>query len=272
MLKLTSLFVIASVLGLSHGTEIGHRCTERLSINHPIFARITGGENAKEGEFPYQVSLQRNGKHFCGGVILSEKVVLTAAHCVLGKEALRTEIVAGFVNLTLPGKNVQRSAIEKISSHPDYPGTVGPNDVAVLVLKTPFKFTTHVQKVFLPAAGQEVDGDTVLSGWGSTSRTFTPIFPEVLQKAKLPIVSFDDCKKAFPNSKLDKQSNICTGPLNGDLSACSGDSGGPLVKTINGKTYVVGLVSWGRIPCGRGDPSVYTKVSNFIDYINKNSK
>lgn len=74
------------------------------------------------GELPHQISLQLKGKHYCGGVIVAENVVLTAAHCVANKNVKDYEVLAGFINLKNPGKNLQRSHIEKITSHPKYPG------------------------------------------------------------------------------------------------------------------------------------------------------
>lgn len=123
----------------------------------------------------------------------------------------------------------------------------------------------------LPEKGEDVDGDTVLAGWGSTGGTIIPIMPTRLQTIGLPVVPLDQCGKALtelvgPNPLA--PTNICTGPLTGGKSACSGDSGGPLVKEFLNGFKQVGIVSWGIIPCGsEGAPSVYTGVSHFVDWI-----
>jgi prostatin (serine protease 8) len=113
-----------------------------------------------------------------------------------------------------------------------------------------------------------------LSGWGSISTSELPEMPNQLQTADLPLLSLDDCSAAIDallepgeENPLSEESNVCTGPLSGGTGACSGDSGGPLAQDDT----VIGIVSWGFTPCGsEGAPSVYTKVSNFIDFINEN--
>lgn len=98
--------------------------------------------------------------------------------------------------------------------------------------------------------------------------------PTDLQRINMPIVEINECDAAMTSlvgpHPLDKKTNICTGPLNGGISACSGDSGGPLVKAVSGGYEQVGIVSWGIVPCGSvGAPSVYTGVSHFVDWINE---
>lgn len=148
-----------------------------------------------------------------------------------------------------------------------------------------------VQAIELPASGEEPSGDVVLSGWGSTSTSNFPVMPNQLQKVDLPVLDHEGkylpkfyspinlmltnlilgCAAAFTelmgtSEPLDEVSNVCTANPGDHKSACSGDSGGPLAG--NGK--IVGIVSWGLVPCGsEGAPSVYTKVSSFVDWINE---
>ncbi|KAL0274765.1 UNVERIFIED_CONTAM: hypothetical protein PYX00_002814 [Menopon gallinae] len=274
MLKFIVLLGLAAVALGEEEVKIGFRSTERLAIQYPTYVRrIVGGQDARLGEFPYQISLQTRSqrRHFCGGSILNDHVILTAAHCVAPNyigNPTALQIVAGLLRQSNPS-GAQTIGVKRIIKHPKYTTGVQPNDIAILILASSLKFNSNVQPIRLPSPGAEFNGDTILSGWGSVSNTETPRYPDCLQKATLPLVSYDDCRKKWGNSPLDKVSNICTGPIGGTLSACSGDSGGPLVKVVDGDRILIGVVSWGSIPCGRGYPSVYTKVSSFIQFINQ---
>lgn len=138
-------------------------------------------------------------------------------------------------------------------------------------LKEPLVFNDFIQPVALPQQNYKHAGKTVLSGWGSTSKKFLPVLPKELQKAEIPIVDFDTCYESFTNIGGEVElfdTQICTGPVGGTVSACSGDSGGPLVQLNDeGGFSLVGIVSFGAYPCGSGMPSVYTRVSSYVDWI-----
>jgi prostatin (serine protease 8) len=250
----------------------------KIGLFHPR-ERIINGQDAADGQFPYQISYQWGllgfYQHVCGGSIISPTWILTAGHCVTEVPALgEYKIIAGITGLNENNADKQEiNVIDKIV-HPNFNGGVGPNDVALLRLATPLEFNDRVQPISLPAADSEPSGDTVLSGWGSISTSEFPEMPNQLQTADLPLLSLDDCSAAIDallepgeENPLSEESNVCTGPLSGGTGACSGDSGGPLAQDDT----VIGIVSWGFTPCGsEGAPSVYTKVSNFIDFINEN--
>lgn len=106
-----------------------------------------------------------------------------------------------------------------------------------------------------------------VTGWGSTSNTSAQTLPDILQTIPLPIIPLDVCKDLMTSLGiyLLGPSNLCTGPLTGNESVCSGDSGGPL--TQNGE--VIGVVSWGFVPCGSVDrPAVFVTVSEYVDWMN----
>ncbi|XP_063700070.1 trypsin-1-like [Culicoides brevitarsis] len=230
--------------------------------------RVVGGEDAAPHEFPYQISIRsEKGTHHCGGSILNENYILTAGHCIVPEGSV---VVAGAHNIAKPSVNEQRRKIEKFIVHKDYDGSVGPYDIALIKVDKPFVLNEFVQTIALPESGVYPEGAAVVSGWGSTSRGFFPIFPDVLQKAILPIHTEEDCFKFWDVSPYDKK-NVCAGELDGSNSVCSGDSGGPLAQKVGEENVVVGVVSWGKIPCGSsGKPGVFTLVSSFIDWIQEN--
>lgn len=132
----------------------------------------------------------------------------------------------------------------------------------------PLKFNEAVQPIKLPEKNARPSGAAVISGWGSTSTTNQPSLPNMLQTAKLAVITYEECMARVTPNNLTDESNVCTSPINSNESACSGDSGGPLVQG----DVLIGIVSWGRIPCGHDNyPSVFTKVSSFIDFIKDNT-
>lgn len=136
-------------------------------------------------------------------------------------------------------------------------------------MEAPLEFNEAVQPIKLPAVNEEPSGTVVLSGWGSVSTTNFPSYPDALQTVKLTALTYTECSNRLINimgssRPLDKVSNVCTGGPKDNEGACSGDSGGPLIQD----GVLVGVVSWGMVPCGHYDaPSVFTKVSSFIDFI-----
>ncbi|XP_011501375.1 PREDICTED: trypsin-1-like [Ceratosolen solmsi marchali] len=240
-----------------------------------FYTRVVGGSDASKGEFPHQISLQWGYppvlRHLCGGSILNNEWILTAAHCPLAVSG-NLYVKAGKHLIHSVEQSEQDSKVEKIFVHEKYPSGVSPYDIALLKLKTPFVFDNFTQPIRLPQKNKSVNGEVILSGWGSTSNSSIPSMPNTLQKVALSIVDLNTCREALESligwTPL-HATNICTGPLTENLSACSGDSGGPLIKSeSDGSTEVIGIVSWGIIPCGTiGAPSVYTRVSAYIDWI-----
>ncbi|KAK9296002.1 hypothetical protein QLX08_009849 [Tetragonisca angustula] len=247
---------------------------------HP---RITDGVAANRGEFPYQVSIQYGQpplvkfSHACGGSILNERTILTAGHCILNNRKVR--VVVGKYQLNVEESTQQVVDVARSVVHSGYKGGVAQHDIALMFLSTPLKLNSAVQPVSLPTQGQKQTGQAVLSGWGSTSKSIFPSMPNVLQKAVVPILDNADCYKQLTSQPVSGQkpelfdTQVCSGIAGKEVSACSGDSGGPLAQNVGGKHVQVGIVSWGMMPCGSSHmPSVYTRVSSYIDWIHSQLK
>ncbi|XP_033229691.1 chymotrypsin-1-like [Belonocnema kinseyi] len=216
--------------------------------------RIVGGSDAPDGLFPYQVSLRRKGRHFCGGSILNKRWILTAAHCLNGRFASSISVKAGTTDLDGYG-DIYVGELKVI--HEDYDTFEHENDIGLLKVRSDIIFNDDVQPINVASSDSYGEGHTAtLTGWGRTSVLSKT--PTQLQVIKLNIISTPKCKKKI---KKVKDTHICTLNNKGE-GACFGDSGGPLVVD----EVQVGVVSFGK-PCARGVPDVYTRVYNYIDWI-----
>lgn len=240
-----------------------------------IDGRIVGGQDAEPHSAPWIITMQWGigglTTHLCGGSIIGAHWVVSAAHCLHAVPGFGTWVViAGRHNIAVTETTEQRRNVERSNSwtHAQYTGGVGPFDIGLIRVEIAFDFNEQVSAIALPIDDHIHSGDVELHGWGSVSTSHFPINPNILQHVKKPIIPIDECDEVLGDSPL-HDTNVCTGPLEGGISACSGDSGGPL--TQDGE--LVGIVSWGFIPCGSVNaPSVYTRVSAFIDWISENMR
>uniref|UniRef100_T1GIM6 Peptidase S1 domain-containing protein n=1 Tax=Megaselia scalaris TaxID=36166 RepID=T1GIM6_MEGSC len=235
------------------------------ALSFPFDGRVVNGTTAKEGEYPYVVSLRStSGSHSCGASIIAPDWILTAAHCVTGRIPNTTTIQYGVVNISVAGPNIAK--VKKIIYHENYNPSSIINDIALLQLETPLKYNyINVAPIQLPPQGYEVPANSQLIGWG-LEKTGGKVQTQ-LQEVNLKCYSDKECQQRH-NYRTNKD-NICAGVDEGGKGQCSGDSGGPLTF---GK-YQVGLVSWSVKPCTIAPyPGVYTKVSHYINWINANMK
>lgn len=263
--KLTVAFVLVASLALVY-SRAAHK--------------IVGGDEAEAHEFPYQISLQWNfndgqsaGFHFCGGSLLNENFVLTAAHCKTSySNDGFIEVVAAEHDTETEEGPEQRRNVAAFIVHEGYDAVQGvsPDDIAVVRVDKPFQLNDKVKTVQLPKQLEQFEGDVTLSGWGSMSTTVNPEYPDKLRKVELPLVDIERCYTLWGFDSALATSNVCAGPIDGSRSACSADSGGPLVKQSGHEVVQVGVVSWGAVPCGSPRrPTVFAGVSHYVDWIEK---
>ncbi|XP_014486729.1 PREDICTED: chymotrypsin-2-like [Dinoponera quadriceps] len=230
--------------------------------------RIVNGEDAKPGEIPYQVSLQNKGSnfHFCGGSVLNDNYVITAAHCVDGKQPGSLQVIAGTINLNNPKS---KHEVEQIIVHKEYnPSNSWRNDIALLKVKTPFVTSADISHIPLPPKGHVVNAEdvAVVSGWGRLWESGPTT--EKLQRVNIQIADQDSCKRKYNAMGYNVHATqVCAYDPTTSKGSCNGDSGGPL--TVGGK--LVGLVSWAYGCASTNYPTVYTRVVSFLDWINANA-
>ncbi|XP_044016686.1 chymotrypsin-2-like [Aphidius gifuensis] len=252
--------IIAGIIALS--------CAHSIPLKQGK-SRIINGVNAELGEIPYQVSLQEkyDDFHFCGGSILNSKYVLTAAHCVVSKPVSLVQVVAATVNLMEP---LATYNAKEIIVHSEYDVLDSwRNDIALVAIEGEFITTALLNYVQLANANQKIPAESpaIVSGWGRTSVGGSS--PMHLQKAQIYIVEQEVCKKIYDGVKESiHETHICARHPNKQSGACNGDSGGPL--TVDGQQ--VGIVSWSYSCALQTHPTVYTRVSQYRDWIRANTE
>lgn len=223
--------------------------------------RIVGGDQASPGDGAYCISLQRTS-HSCGGSIWKTNRVITAAHCIDGVAASSLYIRYNSLNHASGGT---RLSVTQVIKHPNYSASTIDNDIAVLIVPTMTLGQTQAQAIGLPAQGSDPAAGTnaQVVGWGTTSSGGSSL-PAVLRKVTVPIIARATCNSQNNNGVTANM--ICAGLAEGGKDSCQGDSGGPLVTG----GVLTGVVSWGYGCASPNRPGVYTRVGNYVNWLNAN--
>ncbi|EDX06620.1 trypsin beta [Drosophila simulans] len=224
--------------------------------------RIVGGTATTISSFPWQISLQRNGGHSCGGSIYSARVIVTAAHCLQSVSASSLQIRAGSSYWSSGG------VVAKVSSfknHEGYNANTMVNDIAVLHLSSSLSFSSTIKSISLASSNPANGAAASVSGWGTESSGSSSI-PSQLRYVNVNIVSQSRCaSSSYSYGSQIKSSMICASASGKD--SCQGDSGGPLVSG----GVLVGVVSWGYGCAASNYPGVYASVADLRGWVISNA-
>ncbi|XP_063290685.1 trypsin isoform X2 [Pelobates fuscus] len=217
--------------------------------------KIVGGYTCKKNSVPYQVSLN-SGYHFCGGSLISNQWVVSAAHCY--KSSIQVRL--GEHNIAVSEGTEQFINSAKVIKHASYNSRTLDNDIMLIKLSSSATLNSNVKAVALPSGCAAAGTTCLISGWGNTLSSGTN-YPDLLQCLDAPILTDSQCTNSYPGEIT--KNMFCAGFLAGGKDSCQGDSGGPVV--CNGQLQ--GVVSWGYGCAQRNYPGVYTKVCNFSSWI-----
>ncbi|GBP41780.1 Transmembrane protease serine 3 [Eumeta japonica] len=232
-------------------------------------ARIVGGTSTNLGQYPWQAGLiidfaTIDGRGVCGASLISPDRLVTAAHCWFDgrNQASKYTVVLGSTFLFYGG---ERFVTNIVVTHPRWIPLLVRNDIAIIYLTSPVSFSDILAPISLPEGDEDVYGYAIASGFGLTSDMGSIDTEQFLSHVTLQVISNSLCRWAFPGVVQD--SHICTSGLGG-VGACGGDSGGPLFTTSNDRTVLIGVTSFGSaLGCSAGLPTVYTRITSYIDFI-----
>ncbi|XP_055086637.1 granzyme B-like isoform X3 [Periophthalmus magnuspinnatus] len=222
---------------------------------------IVGGKIAKPHSRKYMASLQTDGNHFCGGFLIRDDFVLTAAHCKRDK----TVIVLGAHNITKPEKSQQKIQVKKYFPHPKYDEKFD-FDIMLLELKQKAQLNEFVQTIGLPKKDKTVKAHTecTVTGWGRMQPTQNSAVSDVLREAQEKIQFNFECKKIW-EEHFNTKHMICTKFNKNGGSMCQGDSGGPLI--CKNKPLGISAFTSDNDCTDPKYPHSYTKISSFLPWI-----
>jgi len=249
----------------------------RKFVNSGRTGRIVGGGVANYAEWPWQVSLRQykggQFKHKCGAALLTNRWIITAAHCVKDIAPSNLLVRVGeyhVLKTNEPHKHIDRR-IKKVITHRSFDKFTYEYDIALLEMHDgPINYQPNMIPICLPTSDNNLVGEVgTVTGWGRLSE-YGQISP-VLREVQLPIISNSKCMRMYRNSGQNEwipNIFVCAGTSSGGQDSCEGDSGGPLVvKGKDGRWQLASIISWG-IGCGdRNRPGVYTRISEFRSWI-----
>lgn len=245
--------------------------------------RIIGGRKTRYGDYPWQVEIKAYDKvkhrhrHRCGGALISEYHIVTAAHCVVQHSMDDLRVVLGDHRLTIRDDAEEEFTLKHIVVHPKYRQSGDhSNDLAMLRISSKYsgrgaRLSDYVNPICLPVSGDKyTDGLTCsVSGWGSTHPKKKTI-SQTLMTASIPLLSQSECRQQDVLGRHSQDildSMVCAGYMDGGVDACHGDSGSPLACNIGGRQVLMGIVSWGESCAEKNKPGVYTRIKYYVPWI-----
>lgn len=263
--SLASTPTFANVLGDSG--IVGGTVVQADSKLDGTTSRIVGGVESSS-PYSWMVSLQSDSAtHFCGGTLIDEYWVLTAAHCLEDLSTSELRLYIGGLSSNRTNTTAELRRADLVIPHPLYSEDQNfINDIALIKLseastKTPVSIASETVNSSLP-----VGVDLKVMGWGLTSET-NRTASEELREVLVSYQADSTCRNIYGNTQTYWDSFICAGESQGGKDACSGDSGGPLLANVDDEPAQVGIVSWGNGCARRGFYGAYSEIATYHDWI-----
>ncbi|XP_058446760.1 coagulation factor VII-like [Malaya genurostris] len=260
----------------------GHRCGQR-PVN--AIAVITAGQTTRSGEFPWHAAIylveRLRSSYICGGFLISDRITITAAHCVTNHNGFELSpsglsVRLGMFELLTLSKTTQEHRVEKIHRHGNYSASSHRHDIAVLLLHTVAEFNEHVQPICLWNNKEHGEGEALVgavAGWGLTEND---TLASTLKATKIPMVSFLECLDSDRNlfSHVLFDGMFCAGLRNG-TNVCNGDSGGAFAVLVNETWFARGVVSFTGLRentaslCNPRSFAGFVSIPRYVEWIEK---
>ncbi|XP_017035596.1 chymotrypsin-2 [Drosophila kikkawai] len=266
-IRAVSLLVLALVLLAVSFSEASFRrrplpagVREAAGAANKFNSRIVGGELSDVSAAPYQISLQNAiGNHVCGGAIIADQWVVTAASCVAGLRTNNMKVVTTTYNDW--GDAGWEYSVEQVVPHCNFDKPLYHNDIALIKTHAFFDYDEVTQNITTAELEDLVEGETLtMYGWGSTE--IGSDFAWQLRQLDLTYVPTDKCNATYGGTEDLDVGHLCAVGRVG-AGACHGDAGGALVDA---KGRLVGVGNWG-VPCGYGFPDVFVRMSFYDSWI-----
>jgi len=245
--------------------------------------RIVNGKPAKKNAWPWLAALgytdPNTGEvlYLCGATLVTNKHVVTAAHCI--RDDMVTVLLGEHViGNDTDGVNPEEFDVVKMIKHENYNSRTFENDIAIVEFDKEVTFKTGIQPVCLPSktpallTDKFVSEGVYIAGWGATS--FRGPTSNLLLQGIISVVSNEECKEKFSqfNNVEIGDTKICARDRNDRIDACQGDSGGPMVALKRSgdsryRYHLLGVVSFGYRCAVKGFPGVYTRVTEYDQWI-----
>jgi len=240
-------------------------CGLRINQIDPTHVnKVVGGIRADPEDWGWQVAMNSSGRFICGGSLINSRWVLTAAHCVSSLVASGYTYDIGLHDRASPEPWYEFRTVSLVVRHPEYSSSGFRNDIALMKLTEPLKYTRHILPACIPDGSVDY-GNTKswATGWG-TLRSGGAV-SRYLMEVDMPFLTNERCYQKYPTH--DHGIACCAGETGEGKDTCQGDSGGPLVSQHGhqqNKHFCTGITSWGY---GCGDGGVYTRVSTYMGWI-----
>ncbi|XP_059425488.1 granzyme B(G,H)-like [Carassius carassius] len=245
MMTIISLLLLASLL-------------PHLTFTARVNVGIVNGREAKPHSRPYMVSVQVKKQHICGGFLISDTFVMTAAHC--RNKTLNLTVVLGAHDLK-KSENSVRYTVVSYHQHPDYTMGSFHNDILLLKIEK-LRLNDNIKWISIPEEGSVIEAGSVCSvaGWGRTETKGKK--SDHLMETDVTVMNNMECESKWGKKHFSTSQMMC---VHGDGGSCDGDSGGPLVCGDS----AVGVTSFGDpTRCNSPkQPEVYIKISAYLPWI-----
>ncbi|XP_034275704.1 serine protease 53 [Pantherophis guttatus] len=247
-------------------------------LQQPVL-RIAGGVNAQAGEWRWQVSVQYRSQHICGGSLINNQWVLTAAHCFfeIGKQIHpeHWSVILGSVRLMGRRARGSKRNVSMVIPYENYTSYEKGHDIALVRLAKPVRYTKDIAPICLPFAEHRFAFGTQcwLTGWGDVAANVHLPEPMILQEITMDLLTVDTCNCIYSNLRNRRIVNpalpgmVCAMTPDRKRGPCKGDSGGPLVCLENGRWFQAGIMS-SSLSCTQFyGPTLLTDVRAYANWI-----